>query len=55
MNSIVDYNKIEINFTSAFTSQVAVSGKIILEGSKDLNPDFRYDMVNDIKINADKL
>lgn len=71
-----DYKKIEINFTSAFTSsveneltdisdwrkmkyngsyQVTVSGKIILEGSKDLNPDFRYNMVNDIKINADKL
>jgi hypothetical protein len=67
-----DYKKIEINFTSFFTSfidhypseydmpndasyQVTVSGKIILEGSKDLNPDFRYNMVNDIKINADKL
>ena len=35
--------------------QVTVSGKIILEGSKDLNPDFKYNIVNDIKINADKL
>ena len=67
-----DYKKIEINFTSFFTSsidhypneyempndasyEVAVSGKIILEGSKDLNPDFRYNVVNDIIIKADKL